>query len=240
MSSVLSSATPSAHQRLAGAQDRRARHLVALVAERHDQAEAHRAASAASGRPRRSARAARRARRPRPARRGHGASSVSAKRRMSSAEPSERSQQVLDRGEVVAVALQLLDQLQPRDVHRAVVAGARADLGRGQQPARLVGADVAHGHAARAGELVDRHRLVGDVGHGAASYAVTCDIERCNIGSWHSTTPAGEVQTHRPPRPPGLLPDARRGPAARADPRHHVELRTAGRRASRRSPRATR
>ena len=38
----------------------------------------------------------------------------------------------------------------------AVVAGAGAHLRRRQQPARLVGADVAHGHAGLARQLVDR------------------------------------------------------------------------------------
>ena len=77
---------------------------------------------------------------------------------MSSAEPSERAEQVLDRGEVVAVALELLDHREARDVLGPVVARPRPHLGRREQPARLVGADVAHGHAAGAGELVDRHR----------------------------------------------------------------------------------
>ncbi len=66
-------------------------------------------------------------------------------------------EQVLDRGEVIAVALQLLDQPQARGVIGPVVAGARANLWRRQQPARLVGPDVADGHARLAGELVDRH-----------------------------------------------------------------------------------
>src|SRR5215218_8951679 len=61
-----------------------------------------------------------------------------------------------DQLEAEPVGLHPLDQLQPRDVLRAVVAGAPAHLGRRQQPARLVGAHVAHRHPGALGELVDR------------------------------------------------------------------------------------
>ena len=61
-----------------------------------------------------------------------------------------------DQLEVEAVGLELADQLDPGDVLGAVVARAAAHLGRRQQPARLVRADVAHGHAGALGELVDR------------------------------------------------------------------------------------
>ena len=73
-------------------------------------------------------------------------------------------EQAADEVEVEAVGLQLLDELQPRDVVGAVVARAPAHLGRGQQPARLVRADVAHGHPDPPRELVDRQLLV--FGHG--------------------------------------------------------------------------
>jgi uncharacterized membrane protein len=67
------------------------------------------------------------------------------------------AEQALDRGEVEAVRLHLRDQLDPGDVVRAVVAGAALDLGRLQEAARLVRADVAHRHPGLARELVDRH-----------------------------------------------------------------------------------
>ena len=66
------------------------------------------------------------------------------------------AQQPLDRGEVEAVGLQVEDQAQPCDVLGVVVADARAHLGRGQQPARMVVADVAHRHPDLGGELLDR------------------------------------------------------------------------------------
>ena len=74
-----------------------------------------------------------------------------------------------DRLEVEAVVLERADQLEPRDVLGAVEARAAADLGRREQPARLVGAHVAHGHADAAGELVDRQLRPGvcGIGHGA-------------------------------------------------------------------------
>src|SRR5215210_3144095 len=72
--------------------------------------------------------------------------------------------QVLDRREVVAVALELLDQAQPGDVLGPVVARARAHLGRGQKAPRLMRPDVPDGHAGLAGELVDRV-LGGRLGH---------------------------------------------------------------------------
>ena len=128
---------------------------------------------------------------------------------------------------------------------RAVVAGAGAYLGGGEQPARLM-ADVAHGHAARAGELVDRHAPRGRArdlaGHGGVpailSYVVTCDIERCNIGSWPRTTPAGEVQTIDLHGHPVCFRTRGEGPPLRPDPRHHVELGLLGARApaARRAP----
>ena len=69
-------------------------------------------------------------------------------------------EQLADRLEVEALGLQLADQLDAREVLGPVVAGATADLGRRQQPAALVGAEVAHGHARALGELVDRQLVV--------------------------------------------------------------------------------
>ena len=53
-----------------------------------------------------------------------------------------------------------------RDVLVPVVAGAAADHGRGHQPARLVGADVAHRHPGAARQLVDGHAFADDFRHG--------------------------------------------------------------------------
>ena len=94
----------------------------------------------------------------------NGASIARAKSSASCEEPLDALDEVLDRGEVEAVALQLLDQPQARDVLGPVVAGAGADLGRRQQPARLVRADVADRHAGLARELVDR-QLRDGLGH---------------------------------------------------------------------------
>ena len=80
------------------------------------------------------------------------------------ARPTRAVEQPPDEIEVEAVGLQLLDELQPRDVVRPVAARPPAHLGRGEQPARLVGADVANGHPDPPGQLVDRQLLV--VGHG--------------------------------------------------------------------------
>jgi hypothetical protein len=65
--------------------------------------------------------------------------------------------QALDRLEIEALRLKLADQLDARDVLLAVVARAAAQLGRLEEPARLVRADVAHGQARPLRELVDRH-----------------------------------------------------------------------------------
>ena len=70
------------------------------------------------------------------------------------------AEQPLDRGEVEAVGLQVEDQAQARDVVGAVVADARAHLGRGQQPARVVVADVPHRHPDLGRELLDRQVAV--------------------------------------------------------------------------------
>ena len=76
------------------------------------------------------------------------------------ARPAGAVEQAADEVEVEAVGLQLLDELEPRDVVGAVVARAPAHLGRRQQPARLVRADVAHGHPDPPRELVDRQLVV--------------------------------------------------------------------------------
>jgi hypothetical protein len=73
-------------------------------------------------------------------------------------------EQAADRLEVEAVGLQLLDELEPRDVLGPVEAGAPAQLGRGQQPAGLMGADVANGDARAARELVDGQGRVAHAG----------------------------------------------------------------------------
>lgn len=64
--------------------------------------------------------------------------------------------QALDPAQVEALGLQRPDKAQARDVLGVVVADPLSHLGRRQQPARLVGADVAHRHAAPCGELLDR------------------------------------------------------------------------------------
>ena len=82
-------------------------------------------------------------------------------RRRSALEPDERVRHALaeqppDRLEVEPVGLHLADEPQPLDVLGPVVAGARPHVGRREQPARLVVADVAHRHARLVGELFDR------------------------------------------------------------------------------------
>jgi hypothetical protein len=69
-------------------------------------------------------------------------------------------QQPLDRLEVEALRLHVLDQPQARDVLAAVVAGPRPHLRRGQQPTRLVRPDVAHRHPCDTRELVDRELVL--------------------------------------------------------------------------------
>ena len=65
--------------------------------------------------------------------------------------------QPLDRLQVEALSLHLLDQPDPGQVLRPVVAGPGTNDGRGQQSARLMGADVARRHPALECQLVDRH-----------------------------------------------------------------------------------
>ena len=86
--------------------------------------------------------------------------------------------QARDRAELEALGLHLLDQPQAGDVLGAVVAGAGADLGRRQQAARLVVADVAHRHAGLVGELLDRQRrLLGGLAaaRGLREISAICD-----------------------------------------------------------------
>ena len=73
-----------------------------------------------------------------------------------------RVEQPADRLELEPVGLELADQVDARLVLRAVEAGATADLRGREQAARLVRADVAHGHPGAARELVDG-QLFGSV-----------------------------------------------------------------------------
>jgi hypothetical protein len=57
-----------------------------------------------------------------------------------------------------ALLLELRDEVEPREVLGAVVAGAPLQVRRGEQSARRVGAHVADRHARPAREHVDRHR----------------------------------------------------------------------------------
>ena len=76
--------------------------------------------------------------------------------------------------ELQALLLELLDQPQALDVLGAVEAGAAADLGRRQQPARVVRAHVADRQPGLAGELVDRQgHAVQGIGVGDTSQNVT-------------------------------------------------------------------
>src|SRR5207253_7268653 len=71
-----------------------------------------------------------------------------------------RPDQPLDRPEVESVRLHLTDQLQARHMLRSVEAGASLDFRRREEPARLVRADVPHGHADPLSEFVDRYWCV--------------------------------------------------------------------------------
>jgi hypothetical protein len=73
------------------------------------------------------------------------------------------AQQALDAVELQPLGLQLPDQPQPLHVLRPVEPGPPADLRRGEQPARVMGAHVANRHPGLAGKLVDGqgHRHTG-------------------------------------------------------------------------------
>jgi hypothetical protein len=73
--------------------------------------------------------------------------------------------QLPDGLEVEAAGLELLDQFDTSDVLGVVEAGAPADLRRLEESARLIGADVAGGHAGPRRELVDRKRLLRAIRH---------------------------------------------------------------------------
>jgi len=70
-------------------------------------------------------------------------------------------QQPFDPAEVETLVLKVANQLQSRDVLGPVVADPKPDLGRGEQPARLMRPDVAHRHAGLRGELLDRELMRG-------------------------------------------------------------------------------
>ncbi len=65
-----------------------------------------------------------------------------------------------DRLQVQSLRLHFARHLDPRDVILVVVTGAAVNLGRRQQAAGLVGADVAHGHTGAPRQLTDRHLSV--------------------------------------------------------------------------------
>ena len=139
------------------------------------------------------------------------------KRRTSPLELAGALDQPPDRLQVEALGLEVLDQLDPRHVLGPVVAGPAADLGRRQQPARLVRADVAHGHAGALGELVDGQLGAPPVGGRrsgsvrsltTATYALRCDIDPCNGYTGKIETPhweerrAHQLHLRRSPPPP--------------------------------------
>src|SRR6185503_5184971 len=69
-------------------------------------------------------------------------------------------EQPANRLEVEAIALELLDQLDPCEVLIAVVAGAPPNLRWRDEAARLVRANVPHRHPRPPRQLVDRHRRI--------------------------------------------------------------------------------
>src|SRR3954452_16868369 len=83
----------------------------------------------------------------------------------------------LDRAQVHALGAHLGDEAQAADVVGPVEARTRPDLGRGQQTARLIGPDVAHGHAGGASQLVDGQLLR----HRGQSYGRDHDVSLCAI-----------------------------------------------------------
>jgi hypothetical protein len=64
----------------------------------------------------------------------------------------------LDGRQRETLLLELGDEVEPREVLGAVVAGAPLQVRRGQQPASRVGPHVADRHARAVREHVDRHR----------------------------------------------------------------------------------
>jgi hypothetical protein len=83
----------------------------------------------------------------------------------------------LDRRELEALGLHLLDEPQALDVLGPVVARARADHRRGEEPAGLVVADVADRHAGLVGQLLDGQlALVLRLAHRAGCYLAPCAL----------------------------------------------------------------
>ncbi len=71
-------------------------------------------------------------------------------------DPTGGTHEPLDRGQVESVRLQVEDKTQSSDVIGVVVADPGPHLGRGEQAAGLVVADVAHRHPRLGRELLDR------------------------------------------------------------------------------------
>jgi hypothetical protein len=98
-------------------------------------------------------------------------------------------EQPLDAGEVEALVLELSDLLQLRDVVWPVVADPHPHLRRVEQPARLVGADVAHRHPGRRGQVLDRQpvgrrvRKRGGASRHRASIISTADVTSNDVTS---------------------------------------------------------
>ncbi len=83
-----------------------------------------------------------------------------------------------DRLQVEPVRLHFARQLDPRHVLVVVVAGAPVDHRRRQQPARLVGADVANGHPRPLRQLADRHLALAGLGRFLA-HPLIVSASRC-------------------------------------------------------------
>src|SRR5439155_23255698 len=93
---------------------------------------------------------------------------------------------------------QLTDQFEARGMIGAVIPGASAHVGWGQEAARLVRADVPRGHACRLSQLVDREGLIGAValhGHDGKD-----SLDACHVSMLHemiSRSEDGRNHDHR-------------------------------------------
>ena len=117
------------------------------------------------------------------------------------------AEQALDAVELEALVLQPADQLQPLDVLGPVVARPAADLGRREQPARVMGAHVAHREAGLPRQLVDRQHCAARISpSGVTSHNVTSNDDTlpsaCSPCSPRSPRVAPRWTRSRSPRAP--------------------------------------
>jgi pimeloyl-ACP methyl ester carboxylesterase len=103
-------------------------------------------------------------------------------------------EQAPDRLQVEPVRLELLDQLDPGLVLGAVEAGPALHLRRWQEPTRLVGADVSHGHPGALRQLVDLEALIwGRHGlHVRGAHVPWIDVSSARIAACGSVPAEGE------------------------------------------------